>query len=846
LSPRLKARLPLVAAFAVAAVAGRACAPAPPARTIEGVALMLGASVHGSVRPGDFVWERPEGVLWEGVFGRNVLFLASETPGGPRDVYRARVRVSLEGHPIDVRAVHNLTATPLGDDLALTADGPYAAHHAAFASTAYGRIAGVTLLDLDGGGEIVGAKGFFDRFLGGITNSLEVGTYRGIGRIAFTIDPPATAVKLGFEKDGFVVSAEGAPPASFDFAKASLRAAPDDARITAEVVPHLRKAPILWAVDTVRGVVGPGPIAFLEDTFFGARDSMRRAQYGLVGKAATTRADMKEDSAPPPPPLDASAAGEEGGYWPPPKLSSIWQEPEEGEGVWKPITHSFLKKLPGATSAPPAYFQETWVKPDSKRPYAKVLVVAMDMRQLEVGMEGGVEDPKPLTGTKSFGRIPRDPEILNRVVGAFNGAFKTTHGAYGMMVDKRVLLPPKTGAATVVITEDHRVGMGTWGASETIPDDLASYRQNLDALVEDGKLNPTGRTQWGFQLAGTSVLTERSGICVTKPGHFFYFWGDDVTALTLGKAMVQAGCSYGMHLDMNPKHTGFVFASIRDVKHKDYDAKLLTPQMEIQPDRYIEWSPKDFFYVMLRPTDALPGDGLKWSVDKGAQPAPAWLPAIRESRTTISNVDVDLTAIDAGRALFRVRVGQGEAAADDASPRDLPPDEQKRVLAALGLGNGRKPSPMGLALEGKQLSSSRGKNGWVVIDASGEMRVVATDPPAAASTLALVELPLVVSNGNTTLFAEGQGTTRARAALCTLPGGRTIIARSTASSDVHGALALAKLGCKTAVALDRGGHEPSFYERAGTGAAAKTGRGEQTTLFAVATPMRPRAFPWKP
>ena len=31
-------------------------------------------------------------------------------------------------------------------------------------------------------------------------------------------------------------------------------------------------------------------------------------------------------------------------------------------------------------------------------------------------------------------------------------------------------------------------------------------------LVEDGKLLPSGRTQWGWQLSGTSMMTERSGM----------------------------------------------------------------------------------------------------------------------------------------------------------------------------------------------------------------------------------------------------------------------------------------------------------------------------------------------
>src|SRR5262249_24925583 len=160
------------------------------------------------------------------------------------------------------------------------------------------------------------------------------------------------------------------------------------------------------------------------------------------------------------------------------------------EGVWAPVSYPWLKRLPSAglattaasTSRAPAleappYFFRTTVRPDPDRPYAKVIVVAMDMRQLELDMEAGVEDPKPLTQAHGSGKIPRDAKVLNRAVGAFNGAFKTTHGEYGMMVHRRILLPPKPGGATLVVTDDRRVGLGTWGAAPVIPANVVSFRQ---------------------------------------------------------------------------------------------------------------------------------------------------------------------------------------------------------------------------------------------------------------------------------------------------------------------------------------------------------------------------------
>ncbi len=98
-----------------------------------------------------------------------------------------------------------------------------------------------------------------------------------------------------------------------------------------------------------------------------------------------------------------------------------------------------------------------WVIADTVSPSTRVVLLAMDLRQLRLSMQAGVEDPVPLVGPRGDGRIPRDPAVLENLVGAFNGAFKTEHGEYGMVVDRRVLLPPRPRAATVATLDDGRV-----------------------------------------------------------------------------------------------------------------------------------------------------------------------------------------------------------------------------------------------------------------------------------------------------------------------------------------------------------------------------------------------------
>ena len=573
---------------------------------------------------------------------------------------------------------------------------------------------------------------------------------------------------------------------------------------------HLPKKVSHWAVDTVRAVpwIGPEPIAWLEDKTFALRDTFRQLAFKAGGTDAALATTDKEP--PPASVLDPSQASADLGHWPPPPIHSIWKTPEAGEGEWTLPKQAWAKKV--APDAPSAFY-EAFIRPDEDRPYAKVLFVAMDMRQLDLDMEAGSEDPKPLTGPPGAGRFPREPEKYQRIAAAFNGGFKTEHGAYGMMLHKRVLLPPMPGVATVVLTKDNRVGMGTWGMNKDIGGlvdvdaaDILSYRQNLDPLLDSDKVNPLGRTQWGFTLPGTSAQTERSGICINNAGHLLYAWGEDLNAISLGKAMKMAGCIYGMHLDMNPYHTGFLFTDVRDLKNKGYKSELLTTKMEISTDRYIAYAPKDFFFVMTHEPQPPSLEGVTWEADPGVQPAPAWMPGLWHGRG-----ESELLEIEPGRATFRVRAGK-----DESGPRELGEDDAHRVLMAVGVGSSAK--KRGLSIDGKVITASGG--GAMLIAGEDGALSIGSAAPAHGDA---VELPLVVDEGKSTSH-------RAKAAIGVTPAGRVYIARN---GDV--ASALIKAGCTKAVAIE------GTTARAGTSTPPRS-RYDETTLYGMAKAMVPRGF----
>src|SRR5208283_1972401 len=156
-----------------------------------------------------------------------------------------------------------------------------------------------------------------------------------------------------------------------------------------------------------------------------------------------------------------------------------------------------------------------------------------------------------------------------------------------------------------------------------------SFRQNMDPLIDRGQVNPTGRNLWGFTLPGKGAQTERSALCVTSAGHLLYAWGDDLSGSALGKALQMAGCEYALHLDMNPYHTGFIFTAVDDPSTRKYKSQLLTAGMSIPVDRYIQYAPKDFFYVVTRDLTPPPvSGGAPWTPDDGTQPPPRWLPGL--------------------------------------------------------------------------------------------------------------------------------------------------------------------------------------------------------------------------
>jgi hypothetical protein len=127
-------------------------------------------------------------------------------------------------------------------------------------------------------------------------------------------------------------------------------------------------------------------------------------------------------------------------------------------------------------------------------------------------------------------------------------------------------------------------------------------------------------------------------------------------------------------------------------------------------------------------------------------------------------------------------------------------------------------------------------------DADGQLSVVRpSEVTAIGPRVDLAELPLVLEDGAPVAEVERRSLPAPRGALCLRADGALVVARGTVGSDAPLAEALLKNGCKRGVLLDRGARTPPFYHRAGTSSPPR-GRTDDTALYVLAAPMKPRAF----
>jgi hypothetical protein len=582
----------------------------------------------------------PSGI--RGAMAENARALVrARTNGEPLDLYLVDARLSPEGVLLEAGSAFDLTRTSQVDEGEPLVRGS----RVAYTTTLDGTVTAVHTLDLAGPpGKTYEDFTKVQRIQTELTNLQQLGLSHGLAHDAFVLDPVGKDVSLAWLSDDalevrsdgrriVVDAARGVPIEGAGW----VRPVPEEKARPAGLVP--------WAVDRVRQMSWFGDVRmqWLKAIVFTALDSLLRARASVVDTSATeiendlggvnTGADVASSVEPDP---------ETG--WPPTPLKPLLSPALPGEGQWITLDHDpFITKIAGVH----APFVTSFLRTDKERRDTRVYVTFWDPREIALHMQAGTVEPVSATGEGGPGLIPRAPEVMKRVVAGFNGGFQAMHGEYGMQADGILYLPPKPYAATVLELRDGTTAFGAWPASQAVPDEVLSFRQNLTAIVQGGKWNPWGRGWWGGTPPGwqDNIHTTRSGLCITDDHFVGYFYGIDLGADALGAGMLAAHCAFGIHLDMNPGLAGFEFydvepsdtwkplgrplqadweyeGTVRDLPDLHIRARRMTRSMvEVNFPQYIHREARDFFYLTARSlvpgsdvpaavTPAEPGEGV--------------------------------------------------------------------------------------------------------------------------------------------------------------------------------------------------------------------------------------------
>ncbi len=605
--------------------------------TSRALTEVLAASQNLSASPSDVFWIDPAPKWWGPWDTRRAWVLAGR-PDGLDDVYLVATRTTPEGHLVELENTYNLTDTKATGERLLAARGDQAAWLSGSANDLL-RFTWADLHDDPLAGPEAADFSRVQRLQWRLTWLQETGQLRGVSRHHFKLIPPASAAAVSFSDEAITLATNHGSVQLSD-------------SVTENGAQHLAPQPhnlakpsawLTWSVDRLRATswFGDENMQRLKAVVYRVWDiASRRLGLGvggeeteleLVNPAQPSVMEPRAAAVPLALPTELRRA------WPPPRLAPLLTPVEPGEGEWLSLQGDpFIKPHDDADGL----FVTTFLRTDAERSYARIIITAWDPLTVELHTMSGTEEPKSATGETGPGLVPRDPHVIQNLVGAFNGGFQTTHGDFGMMAEGVVYVPPLPFAATVATDVDGRVGFGTWPENAAAPSTLTGLRQNLTPLVANGAFNPYQRTWWGGVPSGweDDTRTVRSGICLTGAGLVAYFYGAKVDAENLAKAMSSAGCSYGLHLDMNQGHTGLEFyhvapeaelpplaltldhvwqaeGPVPEAPGYAFRGRRMFRAMQLMNfPRYIQRETRDFFYLTRRETLPRKTDGDRWTV----------------------------------------------------------------------------------------------------------------------------------------------------------------------------------------------------------------------------------------
>lgn len=746
----------------------------PPERSSEALAAALEQASGAAVAADELHWQPSAGLLADALWGRSLVFLGRPEGHAGNDVWQAWVRLTPTGQPISIGGPSNWTRTALADERGLNVVGS----HIAYAAVHQGRLQGVSLVPFYSRDPWwVWSSSWLTRFATHvhIPHTEQLSLF--LDEAALRIELPGVSRRLAIPLASAAVPAQG------------LAWPLEGAQGSVEVwtVPHTEPPRNPWMARLA---------ALTRPEHGGAQ--LEAGQRAHAQTASPERALVNQlHHSPPTSPL-----------WPPPNLQPLLPGGLAGEGIWE-----------APEGVAESTIRQTFIRSDADQPESRVLLVAMDLTRLRLAMEAGWLVPRSQTGLPGRGRPPAP--VRERVVAMFNGAGSDER--LGMRVNGRLLAPARSGAPTIAVHEDARVGIGVWSPQDEAPPAVWSSFRQTEVMLLDGTQGPRSLGSNGGEMR------ERSALCLAH-GALVYAWGTQLTEQAMVRALRAAGCRDAAQLDQGPGHGTFLMTEFAPQRTR---VEPLLGARRPESALSSTGAERDFFYLVRRQPERqhelVDWGGLKWLASPGPQPAPAELPAVYAAELLRGGLRIALLGLDPLRVRYDVSAGLGEPViAGRAAPRRrLSVDED--VLLTVELGHTTRALRYGLWVDRRRAIPLRSDFASLWTDEQGRLFVAGPATSAPPSAQGVIQLPLLVNNGELTERARSPGARRERGALCVRATGHVVIASATHDSSGPLALALRELGCERVVELDRGSKHALRLVRH----APAQARGEATRLYVI-------------
>ncbi len=241
-----------------------------------------------------------------------------------------------------------------------------------------------------------------------------------------------------------------------------------------------------------------------------------------------------------------------------------------------------------------------FLRPDSQHTSYLAGVAWMSGQALRFVQHPGAADPGMLS------RWTQPPSVpVSRRAGlaaTFNGGFKVADSGGGYYADRHTVGKLTAGAASLVVYSDGHVDIGSWGPELRMAPNVASVRQNLGLLIDNGvlaaNLNSRVKSAWGATVGG-GLYVWRSGVGVTANGDVVYVAGDALSAPTLGRLLLRAGAVRAMQLDINRDWVSYMWYSATSSSSTASTPHKLVA-FKRPATRYFSTNGRDFFAVYTR------------------------------------------------------------------------------------------------------------------------------------------------------------------------------------------------------------------------------------------------------